>query len=133
MRPLVLLDDDEAGRTRADALLKELYRGHESVVLLASVAVPGCQEIEDIIGESAVVGGLKEIGVNVQLTNEDRKSGSVVGSVRAWAARAGADLPEGWKVDVARAVVNGWVAKPPDDAGLLERAEQLVSTISARV
>ncbi len=133
VRPLVLLDDDEAGRARADALLKELYHGHDSVVLLSSVAVPGSLEIEDIVGESAVIGGLNEIGVNVQLKDEDRKAGSVVGSIRAWATRTGTDLPEGWKMDVARAVVNGWAAKPPDDPDLLKRADQLISTISARV
>lgn len=36
VRPVVLLDGDDAGRARRDALMKELYAGHEKAVLMLS-------------------------------------------------------------------------------------------------
>jgi hypothetical protein len=130
---MVLLDDDEAGRARAGALQKELYRGHESVVLLVSAAVPGCSDIEDVVGEDAILAGLGEIGITVELSDKDREATTVTGRVNAWSNRTGTKLPDGWKVDVARAIVNAWTTKPPTNAALLTRAEQLVSAIVERV
>ena len=132
-RPMVLLDDDEAGRARAGALVKELYRGHESVVLMISAAVPGCSEIEDVVGEDAILAGLTDLGVAVTLIEQDRAASSLVGRVLAWSNRTGTSLPEGWKVDTARSIVNGWSAKPPTDPNLLERGEKLICAINERV
>ncbi len=133
VRPLVLLDDDEAGRARSDALVKELYRGHESAVLLISSAVPGCADIEDVVGEPEILAGLKSLGIDVQLSADDQNAAGTVPRVKAWAVRTGTTLPEGWKVDVARAIVGAWAAKPPDNAALLERAEKLIFAISEKV
>jgi energy-coupling factor transporter ATP-binding protein EcfA2 len=132
VRPMVLLDDDEAGRARAGALAKDLYRGHESVVLLISAAVPGSNAIEDVIGEEAILTGLGELGVAATLTEQDRQATSVAGRVLAWSKRTGTELPEGWKVDVARNVVNAWSAEPPTNTALLERGEKLVTAIAER-
>src|ERR1700732_2363862 len=34
VRPLVVLDSDDAGRVRRNALMKELYIGHEKAILM---------------------------------------------------------------------------------------------------
>ena len=36
VRPVVLLDGDDAGRARRDALMRELYAGYEKAVLMLS-------------------------------------------------------------------------------------------------
>ena len=53
VRPLILLDGDEAGRARGNALMKELYFGNERAVLMLPVVLhkDDC-EIEDLIGET---------------------------------------------------------------------------------
>ena len=63
VRPVVLLDGDYAGRTRRDALMKELYAGYEKTVLLLSDVLgrEDC-EIEDIIGEVTILPNLKDCG-----------------------------------------------------------------------
>ena len=58
VRPLVLLDGDNAGRTRRDALLKELYVKHESGILMLDDVIgrSGQEvEIEDILGETVIL------------------------------------------------------------------------------
>src|SRR5258707_13743914 len=58
VRPLVLLDGDEAGRVRRDALIKELYAEHLSAILMLDEAVGrgGTEiEVEDILGEIIVL------------------------------------------------------------------------------
>ncbi len=135
VRPLVLLDDDQAGRDRATALLKDLYRGEAQSVLVVSDAVKGCAEIEDVIGENALLSALAANGISVKLTDEDRRAGPVVDQVLAWAKRESTPLPEGWKVDAARQVVNGWAAQARGQApnDLLDRAAQLIAEITKRV
>ena len=58
IRPLVLLDGDEAGRARRDALIKELYVDHLPAVLMLDEALgqSGSElEVEDILGEAMVL------------------------------------------------------------------------------
>ena len=56
MRPVILLDGDNAGRVRRDALITELYEGQENAVLILSdvIGKEEC-EIEDIIGEETIL------------------------------------------------------------------------------
>jgi len=54
VRPVVLLDGDDAGRARHNALMKELYAGHDSSIVMLDEVLgrPGDEvEIEDILGE----------------------------------------------------------------------------------
>jgi hypothetical protein len=134
VRATVLLDDDDAGRTRAKELLKELYRGHERSVLILSQAVTGCAEIEDVVGKATILPALESVlGKPVKLTPGDEKAGSHVPQIKAWAARTGNDLPDGWKVDVARKIVTEWAAKPATDKALLDQAAALIEEIQKRV
>jgi len=67
VRPLVLLDGDQAGRARRDALFKELYAEHQSAILMLD-DILDCAgkevEVEDLLDESlfvkAVNGFLKQ-------------------------------------------------------------------------
>ena len=55
VRPLILLDGDDAGRARQDALIKELYVDHNSNIVMLDEVLnrPGQEvEIEDILGET---------------------------------------------------------------------------------
>lgn len=55
VRPLVLLDGDDAGRANRNTLMKELYSGVEQGVLMLPVVLhkDDC-EIEDLIGEAVL-------------------------------------------------------------------------------
>jgi hypothetical protein len=58
VRPLVLLDGDDAGRVRRDALMKELYAGHHSAVLMLDDVLGRAGEeveFEDIFGEDSIL------------------------------------------------------------------------------
>ena len=64
VRPLVLLDGDDAGRVRRDALMRELYVGHDSnVLMLDDVLNRAGQEveIEDILGEEVLLAGFNAV------------------------------------------------------------------------
>src|SRR5258707_12933682 len=62
VRPLVLLDGDDAGRVRRDALLKELYCGQEKAVLMLDEVFQATGfETEDIIGEKSILPVLNEL------------------------------------------------------------------------
>ena len=62
VRPLVLLDGDDAGRASRSTLMKELYSGIEQGVLMLPVVFHkhNC-EIEDLIGEAVLLPTLSEI------------------------------------------------------------------------
>ena len=64
VRPLVLLDGDDAGRVRRDALMKELYVGYDSNVLMLDEVLnrTGQEvEIEDILGEEVLLAGFNAV------------------------------------------------------------------------
>ena len=111
VRPLVLLDGDDAGRARRDSLMKELYVGHDSNILMLDDILnrPGKPvEIEDILGEDVILAGLRAIGPRVSLEESDRSTGSLPDQIKAAAQRQGIDLPEGWKASVALHLVSSW-------------------------
>ena len=137
VRPLVLLDGDEAGRSRQNALMAELYVGHDSAILMLDSVLgrPGEEsEIEDILGESIVLPALNTIlGKEIVLTGEDRRAGSLPKIIKAAAKRQNIDLPEGWKVSVAIQLVSEWAEKRillPKS--VIEMAETLFKEIIAR-
>jgi predicted ATP-dependent endonuclease of OLD family len=137
VRPLVLLDGDEAGRVRRTALLKELYAGKEEAVLLLSdvLQLDEC-EIEDVIGEQHILPFVADtIGKRIALNKEDRAKGSLPKQLASASARYDHPLPDGWKADVARRLATTWSITNPDSLPIevLERAENLFEAIVQRL
>ncbi|MDE2981409.1 MAG: AAA family ATPase [Gemmatimonadota bacterium] len=136
VRPVVLLDGDDAGRARRDALMKELYAGYENAVLmLGDVLGEGECETEDIIGEATIIPVLKDaVGKRVTLNQHDRVKGSLVDQIKSAAERHGAELPTGWKAEVARRIVVEWSTAAPEDmpSDVLDRAEALFEELVTR-
>ena len=136
VRPVVLLDGDDAGRVRQDALMKELYAGHEKAVLmLGDVLDKDNCETEDIIGEAAILPTLKDlVGNEVGLNQDDRSKGSLVDQIKSAAGRHGVELPDGWKPEVARRTVVAWSTTEPKNMPeeILDRAEALFKELTSR-
>lgn len=109
-RPVILLDDDEAGRNRGRALLRNLFGDRTSAVLMLG-NILGIDdrdvEMEDIVGESMILKSLREaLGIVIEIDEEDRRgessrNRSLPQTVKATAERDGIQLPEGWKLSVA--------------------------------
>lgn len=136
VRPVVLLDGDDAGRARRDALMKELYAGHEKAVLMLSdvLGEEEC-ETEDIIGEATMLPVLKGlVKKRVTLNQDDRGKGSLVDQIKSAAERHGTELPTGWKAEVARRIVVEWSTVDPEGmpTDVLDRAEALFTELTMR-
>lgn len=136
VRPVVLLDGDDAGRARRDVLMKELYAGYENAVLMLSdlLGQEDC-EIEDIIGEATILPVLKDvIKKKLTLNQGDRGKGSLVAQIKSAVERYGVDLPDGWKPEVARRIVVAWSTTDPTDmpTEILDRAEALFNELTNR-
>lgn len=136
VRPIILLDGDQAGRERHTALLRELYMGHDKAVLILSdvLGQKDCQ-IEDFIGEEALLTALKDfLGKRISLNQEDRMAGGIINQIKTAAKRHKIDLPEGWKPDLARRLVVSWSTTPPENMpqDILDRAESLFRVINER-
>lgn len=136
VRPVVLLDGDDAGRARREALMKELYAGHEKAVLMLSdvLGEEEC-ETEDIIGEATVLPVVKDlVKKKVALNQNDRGKGSLVDQIKSAADRCGAELRVGWKAEVARRIVVLWSTVDPEEvpADVLDRAEALFKELARR-
>ena len=137
VRPLILLDGDDAGRVRRDALMKELYVGHDSAVLMLDEVLGRAGEeveVEDIIGEDIILTAVKAVvGKAIKLTETDRKAGSLPSAIKAAAKRQSIELPDGWKASVAIHLVSEWsekATKLPD--AVLASAEALFKEVAAR-
>ncbi len=136
VRPVVLLDGDDAGRARRNALTKELYAGYEGAVLMLSEVLgrERC-EIEDLIGEETVLSVLKDVvGQTVTLNEDDRGKGSLVAQIKNAAGRLGAVLPDGWKAEVARRVVVEWSTRDSTavPTQVIDRATALFRELTGR-
>ena len=137
VRPLVLLDGDEAGRARRNALMKELYADHNSGILMLDDVLnqPGKEvEIEDILGEAFIILGLEAVlGKALQLDEKDRLAGSLPSQIKAAAKRQDIDLPEGWKASVALRLVSSWAEGGTTlEDEVLDTAALLFSTLNER-
>ena len=136
VRPVVLLDGDDAGRARRNALMKELYVGHENAVLmLGDVLEEEECETEDVIGEATILPVLKGlVQKRVTLNQDDRGKGSLVDQIKSAAERHGAKLPTGWKAEVARCIVVEWSTVDPEDMpnDVLDRVEALFKELLTR-
>lgn len=137
VRPIVLLDGDDAGRVRRDALMKDLYSTHGSAILMLDDALDlngNDVEIEDILGEDIVVVAVNAlIGKSLKLNDTDRKAGSLPKRIKAAADRKSIDLPDGWKASVAIQLVSTWAeTKAVLPAPVLEAAALLFGAIRER-
>lgn len=139
VRPLVLLDGDDAGRARHDALMKELYVGHDSnVLMLDEVLKRVGQEvvIEDIVGEEVLLAGFNAVfdnAVPLALDPADRSVGSLPSQIKAAANRRSIELPQWWKASVALHLVSSWAEKQTTlDDDVLDRAALLFAVMNER-
>lgn len=135
VRPVVLLDSDQAGRQRQDALIKELYAGEESAVVMLDAVLGGSTcEIEDILGEGVIVPALNAIlSKKLKLNDADRAAGSLPDQIKACAQRMAIELPDGWKATVARNLVSQWSSSTDNlGAEILDRAATLFETLASR-
>lgn len=114
-RPVILLDDDEAGRQRSQALLKKLFADRTRDILLLGEVLGISDkdvEMEDVVGEELILRSLREaLDVVIEITEEDRKEGefqnrSLPRAIIAAAKRSEIELPAGWKVSVATWIVS---------------------------
>ena len=133
-RPVVVLDTDQAGRDRGKSLLKELYAGHDSSIIMLDEAIgrPGEEiEIEDIIGEDILVDGVSNLlGIHLEVDAQDRTVSGVVNQIQAAAKRQEIDLGGSWKARVALALIGSWAENRttlPNE--VLDTAEQLFQAI----
>jgi predicted ATPase len=136
VRPLVLLDGDDAGRVRRDALLKELYTGNERAILMLSdvLSLSEC-ETEDILGENVLLPHVSALlGKKITLNKDDRAKGSLVDQITSAVARVGETLPDGWKPEIARRLAVDWSIAKPEliPADVLDRAEALFKALTER-
>ena len=140
VRPLVLLDGDDAGRVRRDALMKELYVGHDSnVLMLDDVLNRAGQEveIEDILGEEILLAGFNAAlgnDVPLELDPADSSAGSLPSQIKAAASRQSMELPKGWKAYVALHLVSSWAENGTtlkDD--ILDKAALLFTEMNKRI
>ena len=136
VRPVVLLDGDDAGRARRNALMKELYAGYEKAVLMLSdvLGEEKC-ETEDIIGEATILPVVKHVAkTQIMLNQDDRGKGSLVAQIKSAAERHGVELPDGWKPEVARRIVVEWSTTAPKDIPpeVLDKAEALFKELTKR-
>lgn len=137
VRPLVLLDGDDAGRARRDALMRELYVEHDSGILMLDEVLGRAGqevEVEDILGEDIIMPAVQAVvGKTIKLTDADRKAGSLPTAIKAAAKRQGVDLPIGWKASVAIHLVSEWAetqTQLPD--AVLQHADTLFACITER-
>ena len=137
VRPIVLLDGDDAGRVRRDALMKELYSAHGSAILMLDEALGRNGEhveIEDIFGEDIILEAVKTlINKPLKLNEADRKKGSLPTQIKSAASRQSIEMPEGWKVSVAIQIVSNLAeAKIVFPPSVLDAASGLFSSIRER-
>ena len=126
------------GEPRREALVRKLYDGHDSGIVMLDAVLnrPGQEvEIEDVLGEALLLEGLATVlGKNLNLTEADRSAGSLTSQIRVTAIRQGLDLPKGWKHSVALELVGLWAEKGTRLADeVLDSAALLFSALNARL
>lgn len=136
IRPLILLDGDDAGQVRKDALMKELYAGCDSAILMLDRVLDRVGqevEIEDILGETLVLEALNTIIDRVPtIYGADRPSGrSLPSQIKAAAKGQAIDLPNAWKASVALCLVANWAENGTNlSSDVLDTAALLFAAIN---
>ena len=136
VRPLVLLDSDDAGKARYKSLLDNLYQNSRDQLLLLGdvLGVDECV-IEDLIGEETVIAALNEIvSEPITLDSQDLNAKTVPGRIQGWARRRQIELPKGWKGLAAERIVTKWSLMGPSilSVTMIEKAEALIDAINTR-
>ena len=136
VRPVILLDGDDAGRARRDALMRELYAGYEKAVLMLSDVVGREEcEIEDLVGERTILPVIGQmVGRELALGEDASGEQGLIARMRVAAEQHNVELPDGWKQEVARRVVVAWTTAASKDipADVIERAELLFRQLTHR-
>ena len=137
VRPLVILDGDDAGRARKNILMRALYAGHASGVLMLDDALGRAGdevEIEDILDAGIVLAGLQSAcGISLTLEDQGESTGSLPARIEAEAERQGVELPVGWKASVALHLVASWAEQGTTLSNrTLDAAASLFGEISKR-
>lgn len=105
--PFVLLDSDFAGKDLAKKLRQDFYSSHQDRILEtdAFCKLSG-SEIEDLVPRELVAKafdklfGIRDVDVADILTRDE----AIVPQLKQFAAENGISLPDGWKVELARAI-----------------------------
>ncbi len=125
--PIIVLDGDDPGKQTAKRLKGDLYAGQtERIISLSDVVGVDEAEVEDLIPTRlyawAVVRMLGVLAYDVEeefteYINEDDPN---VEQVERYAKEYAIDLPEGWKVDVAKRVKERLLSKKFTDDDMEE-------------
>lgn len=137
IRPQVLLDGEDAGRVRRDALMKELYVRHGSDVMMLDTVLnrPGQKvAIEDILGEEVLAAALEGVLARpLALAKTDEPAASLPSRIEAAAKRQGLALPDGWRAAAALHLASSWAKDGMAlDDGVLDTAASLFSALADR-
>lgn len=136
VRPLVLLDGDDMGRAKKLSLTKELFSGHETMVLLLSdvLGMTEC-EIEDVVGEDELLIVVNEIlAKSLKLVAATAGKRSLPDRIEDAMKAASIPVPEGWKAEAGRRLASKWAAADASkvDSAMLDRAGKLFKTLNER-
>ena len=115
--PVVLLDSDAAGKSVGLELKKELYKGHENLVLSVSDFTGLIDsEIEDLIPSDILIDCLDSI---LKAENPFAESfvmdKAIVPQIEKWSKIQGIELEEGWKVRLSIDVKKRLISKNLSD------------------
>ena len=112
LRPLVLLDGEDAGRTRRDALASAFHAHSDGGLLMLDEVVnrPGQDvALEDILGEEVVLAGLEALLAEpLALAAPNGSGASLPRRIEDEAARRALDLPAGWRASAALSLASSW-------------------------
>lgn len=142
-RPVILLDDDDAGRRRGQVLREHLLANSmKDILLLGDILEIENQDIEmeDLIGKEIISISLRDaLNVNIDIKDDDFENSSSLRkrslprAIKIAAERGDIRLPEGWKASIASHVASS-LAKGDmtlDDVAR-ERAHRLLSALRRR-
>lgn len=137
VRPVIMLDGDDAARARRDALMKRLYVDYDSMIVMLDEVLgrSGDEvEIEDVLGEEIILSGVGGvIGEVLRIDESDRAAGSLPSQIEFAAERHEIVLPQGWKASVALHIVSLWAERDPSlSDNVLDAAASIFSALAGR-
>ena len=132
-RPLILLDGDDPGRARKDALIQKLYCGqHAGVLMLNEVlgSPDDDREMEDIVRSEYLVPAVSRVVGRPFNLDDEVADDRLTVRIKDSAKRQGIPLPENWKWSAATVVVSSWAETASSvDGRVLDAAARLFAAI----
>lgn len=133
--PRVLLDADSTGRKVAQELKTSVYAtDQDRITLLSSVMSLPDAEIEDLIPASIMLPAIDRIfrGSEEDFANHHHSKQPLLGQIETFALAQHVQLPEGWKVDLAKAVKARLLKQDPNsiDRSVISIWKQLFGLIA---